>query len=104
VRRCVGCGAREARSDLLRVVAESGPGAGDHPRRAVPDPDRVLPGRGANLHPDPVCLDRAERRRALPRALRVPGPLDVTAVREHVEQVQRQRPEHGPETEAGPNR
>jgi hypothetical protein len=33
------------------------------------------------LHPDPACLDLAERRRAFPRALRVTGTLDLTAVR-----------------------
>ena len=87
LRTCVGCGAQGARSDLLRVVAESGPVAEGHPRRAIPDPGRVLPGRGANLHPDLACLDRAERRRALARALRVPHPLDATAVRDHVERV-----------------
>jgi hypothetical protein len=31
-------------------------------------------------------LDQAERRRALPRALRVPGPLDTAAVRAWLEQ------------------
>ncbi|WP_242622963.1 YlxR family protein [Pseudonocardia sediminis] len=49
--------------------------------RVVPDPRRRLPGRGAWLHPLPGCLDRAERRHAFPRALRVPGPLDAGEVR-----------------------
>jgi predicted RNA-binding protein YlxR (DUF448 family) len=57
---------------LLRVVVQDGV--------AVPDPGRRLPGRGAHLHPDPACLAQAERRRALPRALRVPGPLDLTVL------------------------
>jgi hypothetical protein len=48
----------------------------------VPDVGRVLPGRGAHLHPTVTCLDLAERRKAFPRALRVPGPLDVSLVRE----------------------
>ena len=38
------------------------------------------PGRGAHLHPRYECLDLAERRRAFPRALRVAGPLDLTAL------------------------
>ncbi len=46
----------------------------------LPDPGRRLPGRGAHLHPDTACLALAERRRAFPRALRVTGPLDVTAL------------------------
>ena len=47
----------------------------------VPDERRVLPGRGAHLHRDPACLELAERRRAFPRALRVPGPLDPAPLR-----------------------
>ncbi|MCV2396118.1 YlxR family protein [Actinotalea sp. M2MS4P-6] len=48
--------------------------------RAEVDPGRSRPGRGAWLHPDQHCLELAERRRALPRALRVAS-LDVTDVR-----------------------
>jgi hypothetical protein len=51
----------------------------------LPDPDRRAPGRGAHLHPVAACLDLAVRRKALPRAFRVPGPLDASAVREYVE-------------------
>jgi predicted RNA-binding protein YlxR (DUF448 family) len=57
----------------VRVVAVEGV--------VVPDPRRRLPGRGAWLHPVPECLDRAERRSAFPRALRVPGPLDTGPVK-----------------------
>ena len=74
VRTCVGCRGRAPSGELLRVVARDG--------AAVPDVRRVLPGRGAHLHPDPACLALAERRRSLPRALRVPGPLDLGAVRD----------------------
>ena len=31
------------------------------------------------------CLERAERAKALPRALRVAGPLDTTALRDEIE-------------------
>jgi hypothetical protein len=41
-----------------------------------PDPRRVLPGRGAHLHPEPSCLESALRRRAFGRALRITGVLD----------------------------
>ncbi len=77
VRTCVGCRERAAHAALLRVVA-----VGD---RLVPDPRRALPGRGAHLHPDPACLDLAEKRRAFPRALRLAGPLDATAVRDSLQ-------------------
>jgi predicted RNA-binding protein YlxR (DUF448 family) len=50
----------------------------------APDPRHRVAGRGAWLHPDPSCLDLAERRRAFPRALRRVGPLDSSAVREFV--------------------
>ncbi|WP_114454550.1 YlxR family protein [Halopolyspora algeriensis] len=80
IRTCVGCRTRAWASELLRVVAEDG-------RVAVPDPRRRHSGRGAWVHPDPACLRQAERRRAFPRALRVPGRLDTSAVQAHVEHV-----------------
>jgi len=52
----------------------------------LPDPRRRAPGRGAHLHPVTECLDLAERRKAFPRAFRVPGPLSATPVREYVQQ------------------
>ncbi|MFF6998071.1 YlxR family protein [Streptomyces sp. NPDC008313] len=78
-RTCVGCRERAAKPDLLRIVAVGG--------ECAPDPRGTLPGRGAYLHPALACLDLAVRRRALPRALRVPGPLDTLALRHHVEQA-----------------
>ncbi|WP_374727219.1 YlxR family protein [Haloactinomyces albus] len=80
IRTCVGCRTRTWASELLRVVAEDG-------HAAVPDPRRRRSGRGAWLHPDPACLRLAERRRAFPRALRVPGRLELSAVQAHVEHV-----------------
>src|SRR5215813_869105 len=62
VRTCVGCRARAAKSDLLRVVAR-----GDE---IVPDPRARLPGRGAYLHLSQKCFEQAVRRRAFARALR----------------------------------
>ncbi|MEW2167274.1 YlxR family protein [Streptomyces sp. NPDC007084] len=78
-RTCVGCRERAAKRDLLRIVAVEG--------ECVPDHRGTLPGRGAYVHPALVCLDLAVRRRAIPRALRVPGPLDTAALRHHVEQA-----------------
>ena len=75
-RTCVGCRAKAAKTDLLRVVEIEG--------HLVPDPAGRLPGRGASVHLDPRCVDLAEKRRAFPRALRLDGPLDVTPVREQV--------------------
>ncbi|WP_307069478.1 MULTISPECIES: YlxR family protein [unclassified Streptomyces] len=78
-RTCVGCRERAAKIELLRTVAVEG--------ECVPDPRGTLPGRGAYVHPAPACLDLAVRRRVLPRALRVPGPLDTMALRRYVEQA-----------------
>ncbi|MEP6761710.1 MAG: YlxR family protein [Sporichthyaceae bacterium] len=80
IRTCVGCRSRVPAGELLRVVARDG--------AVVPDTGRPQPGRGAHLHPTLECLELAERRRAFPRALRVPGPLDSTPVRDEVTAVQ----------------
>ncbi|WP_346269638.1 YlxR family protein [Pseudonocardia sp.] len=74
----MGCRSRELATGLLRVVAVDG--------TLVPDPRRRLPGRGAWLHPVPECLDRAERRSAFPRALRVPGRLDTAPIRRFLQE------------------
>ncbi|WP_433168275.1 YlxR family protein [Kribbella sp. CA-247076] len=54
--------------------------------QVLPDPAHRAPGRGAHLHPVAECLELAERRKAFPRAFRVPGPLELELVREHVAQ------------------
>ena len=43
-----------------------------------------FPGRGAWVHSRPECVDRAERRSAFPRALRVARALDVEPVRSYL--------------------
>ncbi|MFF9771023.1 YlxR family protein [Streptomyces sp. NPDC053086] len=78
-RTCVGCRKRAAKNDLLRIVKTED--------ACVPDPRGTLPGRGAYVHPALVCLDQAVRRRAFPRALRVPGALDTKALRQYVEET-----------------
>ena len=62
VRTCLGCRDRAPQAELLRVVADAG--------SVRADPRRALPGRGAYLHPDAECVQRAVRRRAFGRALR----------------------------------
>jgi predicted RNA-binding protein YlxR (DUF448 family) len=77
-RTCIGCRKRDGSASLLRMVVSADGLA------VVPDPGHRAPGRGAHLHPATECLDLAERRKAFPRAFRVPGPLTVTAVRKYV--------------------
>ena len=79
VRTCLGCRGKAIAGELLRVAVVDG--------ELVLDSRRRFGGRGAWLHPDLDCLARADRRRAFPRALRVPGPLDATALRTQLEQV-----------------
>ncbi|ONM46225.1 YlxR family protein [Nocardia donostiensis] len=86
VRTCIGCRKRELATDLLRIVArERDTGDGTSVIAIVPDPRRRLPGRGAWLHPLSACLSMAERRRAIGRALRVSGHLDISALEQHLE-------------------
>ncbi|MFJ8585542.1 YlxR family protein [Streptomyces sp. NPDC093595] len=77
-RTCVGCRERAAKRDLLRIVLIEG--------ACAPDPRGTLPGRGAYVHPASVCLDLAVRRRAFPRAFKVPGPLETAELRRYTEQ------------------
>lgn len=80
VRMCLGCRQRSLVTELLRVVAIAGV--------VTPDPRRRQPGRGASIHPDLVCLDLAERRRAFSRALRESDALDTAPIRDYLASVQ----------------
>ena len=64
------------KAELLRLVVVDG--------CVTADPSGRLHGRGAHLHRDLECLDLAVRRRAFPRAFRVPGPLDTAVLRSHL--------------------
>ncbi|AKU16479.1 YlxR family protein [Luteipulveratus mongoliensis] len=85
-RTCVGCRRRDDRSALLRVVALVVEGSAAHAVAVVPDTRERLPGRGAWLHPTADCLAEADRRRAFGRALRVNAALDLSRLREWIEQ------------------
>src|SRR5262249_45973622 len=70
VRTCVGCRARAAKRELVRVTV----GSDTHGLPVVvPDPAGSAPGRGAHLHPTTACYELAVRRRAFGRALRMTG-------------------------------
>ena len=76
VRTCIGCRQRADKTTLVRVVAVQEPTT----TVVTPDPRGTLPGRGAHLHPTTRCLELATRRKAFGRALRVEGPLDLSAL------------------------
>jgi predicted RNA-binding protein YlxR (DUF448 family) len=96
IRTCIGCRKRAAAAELLRVVVAFGANGqdligpagvsarGPEVLPVVPDPRHRAPGRGAWLHPEPGCVELAERRRAFARALRAPGPVDPAPVRVYV--------------------
>ncbi len=70
VRQCVGCRAQKPKRELIRVVRS--------PEGEVSIDSRgKKPGRGAYICPDPECLKRAIKSRALGRALGVEIPEDI---------------------------
>ena len=75
MRQCVGCRELKQKKELIRVVRS--------PEGAVPlDFRGKLPGRGAYLCPDPNCLARAKKSRALERAFSAALPQEVYAALE----------------------
>ena len=70
MRQCVGCREMKEKRELIRVVRS--------PEGAVSlDFKGKKPGRGAYLCPDPACLARAKKSRALERAFSAPMPPEV---------------------------
>ena len=72
MRQCVGCREMKPKKELIRVVRS--------PEGQVSlDFKGKLPGRGAYLCPDPACLARAKKSRALERAVSAQLPDEVWA-------------------------
>lgn len=63
-RTCVGCHAKKPQHQLLRVASQGG-------EAPVVDKGHSRPGRGAYLCFDRACWQRAQKRRALERALKL---------------------------------
>lgn len=81
MRMCTGCGEMKPKRELVRVVKaperpEPGKEAAAPPEISL-DPTGKKPGRGAYLCPDPACLTRAKKSRAIERALSAPTPPEV---------------------------
>ena len=66
MRLCIGCRTRANTKNLVRVALDTT----SDTRSLVLDERRVLPGRGAWLHPDPKCFSIALQKRAFARAFR----------------------------------
>ena len=69
-RQCMGCRERKAKRDMIRVVRTT---QGD----VTLDFGGKLNGRGAYVCPDPECLKKAQRSKALERSLEVAIPEEV---------------------------
>lgn len=70
MRQCLGCREMKPKNQLIRVVRS--------PEGEVSlDFKGKKPGRGAYLCPDPLCLKRIRKVRALERAFSAPLPPDV---------------------------
>ena len=70
LRQCVGCREMKPKKELIRVVRS--------PEGEVSlDFKGKKPGRGAYVCPDPECLKRARKARALERAFSAPLPPEV---------------------------
>ncbi|WP_268793411.1 MULTISPECIES: YlxR family protein [Sanguibacter] len=79
MRTCVGCRQRDAQSQMIRFVMSRGDEDGASPG-VVADPRQVRPGRGAWLHDDAGCAERAIARKAFQRALRVPHDITINGL------------------------
>ena len=66
-RTCIGCRCRADKAELIRVVFRDG--------ELFLDQSQDAPGRGAYVHPKRGCVETADQRKAVARALRVEGPL-----------------------------
>ena len=70
MRQCVGCREMKPKKELIRVVRS--------PEGAISlDFRGKAPGRGAYLCPDPACLKRAVKSKALERAFEIPIPQEI---------------------------
>ena len=82
MRQCVGCREMKPKKDLIRVVRS--------PEGTISlDFKGKMPGRGAYVCPDPACLAKARKSRALERAFETAIPAEV------YDQLERQMGEGG---------
>ena len=69
-RQCMGCRERKAKRDMIRVVRTT-------EGSVMLDFSGKLNGRGAYVCPDPECLKKAQKSKALERCLETPIPEEV---------------------------
>ena len=69
-RQCMGCRERKAKREMLRVVRQTD-------GTVSLDFGGKVNGRGAYVCPDPECLKKAQKSKALERCLETPIPQEV---------------------------
>ena len=69
-RQCMGCRERKAKGEMLRVVRTT-------EGTVILDFSGKCNGRGAYVCPNPECLKKARKSRALERCLEIPIPEEV---------------------------
>jgi|DewCreStandDraft_1066081.scaffolds.fasta_scaffold00029_147 predicted RNA-binding protein YlxR (DUF448 family) len=75
IRTCIGCQQESAKRELIRIVRTP-------EGRVAIDPTGRMPGRGAYLHPQRTCWEKALKRGSIRYALKItPAPDDVEALR-----------------------
>lgn len=85
-RMCIATRTVAPAGELLRVVVdrqaslEVSTSTGHDIAVVVPDPGKVLPGRGASITPTVAAVELAHTRRAFARALKVSAPVDISRV------------------------
>ncbi len=73
MRQCIGCQTSRPKKELVRIVR--GPTG-----EISLDPIGKKPGRGAYLCPDPACLKKAQKKKALERSFEQPVPAEIYEV------------------------
>ena len=69
-RQCMGCRERKPKRDMIRIVRGTD-------GQVCLDFSGKMNGRGAYICPDPECLKKVRKSKALDRSLEVPIPEDV---------------------------
>jgi predicted RNA-binding protein YlxR (DUF448 family) len=80
-RTCIGCGAKKPQPELLRVASASG-------STPVLDASGNTLGRGAYICRDVLCFERAVRRKAFERSLKLKSGLSDTLKAMLLEEMQ----------------
>lgn len=83
-RRCIACGRRGPQESFLRFRAQEVAGS---VRVRMDEPGNPRLGRGAYVCPRRACMDRALRRRALQKALRVSAIVNADELLEALERL-----------------